>query len=122
MPKRTRMIADPEAAQVYGEPKYPERMNYVTSEEQRAAILAVSKQEGITLGEAQRRLIEEALDMREQVRKADEEFAATPEGQESCRPVAVGLRRVGNQLVAPRAANAGLTRAQLIAQERGEQE
>ena len=108
------------ADQVYGEPKYPIRMNYVTSEDQRRAIAAEAKREGVTLGEAQRRLIEEALDMREQARKAEAEFARSDEGQQRCRPVAVGLQRVGDQLVAPRAANVGLSRAQLIAQERGE--
>lgn len=111
-----------EPGEVYGEPKYPVRMNYVTTEEQRAAIDEVKRSDGITLGEAQRRLIEEALEMRAQQRRADEEFAATPEGQQRCRPVAVGLARVGGQLVRPeRAPAAGLSRAQLIAQERGEQ-
>lgn len=112
-----------EPGEVYGEPKYPVRMNYVTTEEQRTAIAAVAKADGVTLGEAQRRLIMEALEMREQERHADEEFAATEEGQERCRPVAIGLARVGDQLVpasAKRELGAPMSRAQLIAQERGE--
>lgn len=117
------MANDP--GQVYGEPKYPVRMNYVTSEEQRKAIGAVAAGDGVTLGEAQRRLIEEALDMRKQVEQADAEFAQTDEGRERCRPVALGLARVGNQLAKPHSAAAGevvMSRAQLIAQERGEAE
>jgi hypothetical protein len=132
--------------QVYGEPKFPVRMNYVTSEEQRKAIGEVAQGDGVTLGEAQRRLIEEALDMREQERQANEEFAATEEGQERCevvqtpagtalvrgprslkvpdqdgstrRGVPVGLARVGDNLAGDR--KPVMSRAQLIAQERGE--
>lgn len=110
---------------VYGEPKYPVRMNYVTSEQQHLAVKAVAKDDGVTLGEAQRRLIEEALDMREQVAKADQEFAETEEGQERCRVVPVGLARVGDQLARQRPVGGGgtvpvMSRAQLMAQERGE--
>lgn len=142
------MANDP--GQVYGEPKYPVRMNYVTSEEQRKAIGAVAAGDGVTLGEAQRRLIEEALDMRKQVEQADAEFAQTDEGREVCevvetstgtalvrgprslkvpdkdgstrRGVPVGLARVGNQLAKPHpaAGEVVMSRAQLIAQERGE--
>jgi hypothetical protein len=145
------MANDP--GQVYGEPKYPVRMNYVTSEEQRKAIGAVAAGDGVTLGEAQRRLIEEALDMRKHVEQAEREFARADEGREVCevvetpagtalvrgprslkvpdedgstrRGVPVGLARVGNQLAKPRPAAAGevvMSRAQLIAQERGEAE
>ena len=123
MPKRTSMTREP--VQVYGEPKFPVRMNYVTSEEQRKAVGEVAKSDGVTLGEAQRRLIEEALDMREQVAKADQEFAETEEGQERCRVVPVGLARVGDQLARQRPVGGSgavpvMSRAQLMAQERGE--
>lgn len=110
-----------EPGEVYGEPKYPVRMNYVTTEEQRAAIDEVKRTDGITLGEAQRRLIEEALNMRAEQREVDEAFAEGGDGSRE-RPIAIGLARVGGQLVAPRSANTGLSRAQLIAQERGERE
>lgn len=135
------MAQDP--GEVYGEPKFPERMNYVTTTAQRAAIGEVSRADGITLGEAQRRLIEEALDMREQQAKAEQEFAESEEGSEVCEVVGtpegtalvrgprslggvpVGLARVGDQLARQRPVGGGgtvpvMSRAQLMAQERGE--
>ncbi len=132
-----------QSGQVYGEPKYPVRMNYVTSEQQHLAVKAVAKNDGITLGETQRRLIEEALDMREQVAKAEQEFAESEEGSEVCEVVdtpegtalvrgprslggvPVGLARVGDQLARQRPVGGSgavpvMSRAQLMAQERGE--
>jgi hypothetical protein len=114
------MANDP--GQVYGEPKYPVRMNYVTSEEQRKAIGAVAAGDGVTLGEAQRRLIEEAAGTA--LVRGPRSLKVPDEDGSTRRGVPVGLARVGNQLAKPHpaAGEVVMSRAQLIAQERGEAE
>jgi Arc/MetJ-type ribon-helix-helix transcriptional regulator len=126
-------------ASQYGEPKYPVRLSWATSTDQERKLRDLAEtNEFQSLGDCIRTLIEEALEMREDIEKADQEYAATDEGSEICEVVdtpegtalvrgprslggvPVGLARVGDNLAAER--RPAMSRAQLIAQERGEQE
>jgi hypothetical protein len=126
-------------ASQYGEPKFPVRLSYATSADQETKLRTLAGTEEFeSLGDCIRTLLEEALTMREEITKADEEYAATEEGSEVCEVVTtpegtalvrgarslggvpVGIARVGDNLTAER--RPAMSRAQLIAQERGEQE
>jgi Arc/MetJ-type ribon-helix-helix transcriptional regulator len=134
-------------ASQYGEPKFPVRLSYATSADQEAQLRALAgTDEFESLGDCIRTLLEEALTMREDITKATDEYAATEEGSEVCevvttpkgtalvrgprsltapdvdgstrRGVPHGLSRVGDNLTTER--RPAMSRAELIAQERGE--
>lgn len=130
-------------ASPYGEPQFPARMSWAESEEQAQVLRDLATTDEFTsLGDVIRTLIKEALDMREDIRRANEEYAATEEGGEVCEVVStpagtalvrgprslaapVELARIGDQLARQRPVGAvgevpAISRAQLMAQERGE--
>jgi Arc/MetJ-type ribon-helix-helix transcriptional regulator len=124
-------------ASQYGEPKFPVRLSYATSADQEAQLRALAgTDEFESLGDCIRTLLEEALTLREEIEKAEKEYAATEEGSEVCEVVdtpegtalvrgprsltpSMGLSRVGDNLTTQR--RPAMSRAELIAQERGEQ-
>lgn len=124
-------------ASQYGEPKFPVRLSYATSADQEAQLRTLAgTDEFESLGDCIRTLLEEALTMREDIEKAEKEYAVTEEGSEVCEVVdtpegtalvrgprslkpSMGLSRVGDNLTTQR--RPAMSRAELIAQERGEQ-
>jgi len=75
-------------ASQYGEPKFPVRLSYATSPEQEKALRTLAGTEEFeSLGDCIRTLITEALDMRKDIEKAEQEFAETDEDSQVCEVV-----------------------------------
>lgn len=113
----------------YGEPKYPNLLSVSVSDEMNATLRELAgTPEFTSLSDVQRTLMQEAIDMRNEIEKAQRDFAATDEGA-PCVPLPLAperpeprshtVTRIGGQVVAP--VRKRVSRATLVAQERGEE-
>lgn len=123
-------------ASKYGDPQFPERLNYAASSDQRRRVQALAETDEFeSLGEVLRTLVDEALEARMAQQAGKDQTEADEANPFRRRPAAVpvGIARVGGQLVKPLSlpadevdtaaarhpASRRRSRAELIAEERG---